>query len=60
MDVLADYVWRTADGAWCGVFVFARSGQLAGLEVWSADGTDAVSSLPAIEQSRPLQAAGNA
>jgi hypothetical protein len=59
MQVLADYVWQTADGAHCGVFVFARGGQLAGLEVWSVDGMEAVSSLPAVEQLRPLAASQN-
>jgi hypothetical protein len=54
MHVLADYIWNAPDGAQCGVFVFACGGQLAGLEVWSVDGMDAVSSLPAIEQLRPL------
>ena len=54
MHILSDYVWQAADGAHCGVFVFARSGQLVGLEVWSADGMEAVSSLPTVEQLRPL------
>ena len=54
IHVLADYVWQTADGSQCGVFVFASGGLLAGVEVWSADGMEAVSSLPAIEQLRPL------
>jgi hypothetical protein len=60
IHVLADYVWQAAEGAQCGVFVFARGGQLAGLEVWSADGMNAVSSLPAVKQLRPLVASQSA
>jgi hypothetical protein len=51
---LADYQWQAADGAQFGVFVFARAGQLAGLEVWPIDGLQAASLLPKIEQLRPL------
>jgi hypothetical protein len=54
MDVLSDYVWQAGDGTHCGVFVFARGGQLAGLEVWTADGTEPVTSLPTVEQLRAL------
>src|SRR5687767_15177070 len=50
MHILADFAYKTDDGAHCGVFVFACGGLLAGLEVWSADGMDAVSSLPEIER----------
>jgi hypothetical protein len=57
IHILADYAWQAADGSQCGVFVFARGGQLAGLEVWSADGMQAASSLPAIEQLCPLRSA---
>jgi hypothetical protein len=56
MQVLSDYVWLTAGGAQCGIFVFARGGQLAGLEVWSVDGLESVLSLPPVEQLRPLTA----
>jgi hypothetical protein len=54
MQILSDYQWRTADGALFGVFVFARGGLLAGLEVWSVDGLAAASMLPAIQQLQPL------
>lgn len=57
MNVLSDYMWQADDGTHCGVFVFACGGLLSGLEVWSADGLEAVSSLPAIERLRPLAAA---
>jgi hypothetical protein len=56
MHVLSDYLWQAADGAQCGVFLFACGGQLAGMEVWSVDGMQTVGSLPAIEQLRPLKA----
>ncbi|QDV34272.1 hypothetical protein [Tautonia plasticadhaerens] len=54
MQVLADYQWQAAGGPLFGVFVFARGGLLAGLEVWSVDGQDTAWSLPKIEQLRPL------
>jgi hypothetical protein len=52
--VLSDYVWQAPDGSHCGVFAFACGGQLAGLEVWTADGVGPVSSLPSVEHLRPL------
>jgi hypothetical protein len=55
MHVLSDYVWDAADGTCCGVFVFERGGQLNGLEVWTADGTKPVTSLPTVDQLRPLK-----
>jgi hypothetical protein len=58
MSVLSDYFWVADDGSHCGVFVFARGGLLAGLEVWSADGIGSVTELPAVERLRPLQTAG--
>ncbi|VTS06863.1 hypothetical protein [Tuwongella immobilis] len=54
MDVLSDYVWQTDNGAHCGVFVFARGGLLAGLDVWSVDGLTDISALPNIERLRPI------
>ncbi len=55
MHVLSDYVWQADNGAHCGVFVFSFGGQLAGLEVWSADGRlEKVTLLPAIERLCPL------
>jgi hypothetical protein len=56
MHILSDYVWQSAGGAQCGVFVFARGGRLAGMELWSVDGIETVSSLPAVEHLRPLKA----
>ena len=54
LHVLSDYQWQAADGSLFGVFVFERGGQQAGLEVWSIDGQIAASSLPEIDQLRPL------
>jgi hypothetical protein len=54
MQILADYHWQTAEGHLFGVFVFARAGLLAGLEVWSVDGLAAARALPTVGQLRPL------
>jgi hypothetical protein len=54
MNILADYEWRADGGALFGVFVFARVGVLAGLDVWSQDGLAPAVALPEIEQLRPL------
>jgi hypothetical protein len=50
IGVLADYEWTGPGGEMFGVFVFERSGLLAGLEVWSQDGLAEAKSLPTIEQ----------
>src|SRR5690348_12288255 len=54
MAILADYEWRAAAGEIFGVFVFERSGLLAGLEVWSQDGRGAATMLPDIKDLRPI------
>ncbi len=54
IGILADFEYRTPEGRLCGAFVFERAGLLAGLEVWSMDGPSAPTTLPAIEQLRPL------
>lgn len=54
IGILSDYEYRTAEGHLCGVFVFERTGLLAGLEVWSVDGLSTPSALPSIEQLQPL------
>jgi len=38
MHVLSDYYWVDDDGHTNGIFIYAISGQLAGLEVYSCDG----------------------
>jgi hypothetical protein len=54
MQILSDYQWRDPKGHLGGVFVFARQGVLAGLEVWSIDGEAAIDRLPPIDSLRPL------
>ncbi len=50
LGILADFQYQTAEGHPCGVFVFERSGMLAGLEVYSEDGLSTASTLPEIQQ----------
>ena len=54
MHILSDFEWQ-GDGVYSGIFVFACGGQLAGFEVWSLDGKVSTSSLPRIDQLRPLE-----
>lgn len=54
ISILADYEWQAPGGELFGVFVFERSGLLAGLEVWSQDGLGQATSLPDIGQLRPI------
>jgi len=46
MGILADFQWKVGNGPLFGVFVFARSGLLAGLEIWSVDGLATANALP--------------
>jgi hypothetical protein len=59
MHVLSDYEYRSPEGRLCGAFVFERAGLLAGLEVWSIDGGTTPSTLPRIEQLRPIGTSGH-
>ena len=52
MEIPSDYHWRSKGGYLFGVFVFAREGVLAGLELWSIDGQSTASALPDLEQLR--------
>ena len=54
MHILSDFEWQ-GDGVYSAIFVFACGGQLAGFEVWSLDGKVSTSSLPRIDQLRPLE-----
>jgi hypothetical protein len=54
MDILSDYQWRDDAGCLYGVFLFARAGRLAGLEVWSIDGAATPSELPDPSRLEPL------
>jgi hypothetical protein len=49
LQVLADYEWRDAEGRQAGIFVFARAGQLAGLEVYTLHPDASIDVLPAPE-----------
>ena len=53
-QVLSDFQWESPEGHLFGVFVFARNDLLSGLEVWSIDGQSTPTSLPAIENLKPL------
>ena len=50
--VLSDYEWIDIHGRLFGVFVFARGGLLAGLEVWSQDGLATADYLPELADLR--------
>ncbi len=54
INILADYQYQSSTGDLFGVFVFERADLLAGLEVWSVDGKSTPSTLPQIEQLKPL------
>jgi hypothetical protein len=46
MTVLSDYQWQDPEGRLFGVFLFSKSGHLAGLDVWSIDGLATPVALP--------------
>lgn len=48
--VTPDHLWREPNGGLCSVFVFAKRGTLAALEVYSVDGEATPAVLPCIEQ----------
>jgi hypothetical protein len=52
--ILADYQWQGPGDSRFGVYVFARSGLLAGLAVWAIEGHDMPSRLPEPAELRPL------
>jgi hypothetical protein len=54
LEVPMDYQWENGHGNLFGVFVFAKRGRLAGLEVWSIDGRATPDSLPDIAVLRPI------
>jgi hypothetical protein len=55
MDILADYAWRDTSGHLFGAFVFARSGLLAGLDLWSIDGEATATRLPHSHELTPIE-----
>jgi len=54
LQILSDFKWSDERGHLFGVYVFARGGLLAGLDLWSIDGQAAACSLPNVEQLVPL------
>ena len=54
LDILSDYQWEDPRGYLFGVFVFAKRGKLAGLEVWSIDCRATPTSLPDPKVLRPI------
>ena len=54
LEILSDHMWRDAAGWVFGIFAFAKSGQLAGLEVWSIDGEGTPTDLPDAADLVPL------
>lgn len=53
MQILADFVWKDSEGHRFGVYVFAKDGMLAGLDVWSVDGLAEASTLPKTDLLQP-------
>lgn len=45
--VIADYLYKTKSNNQMGCFLFMADGHLAGIEVWSIDGVEIPSDLPA-------------
>jgi len=55
LKILADYMWYSKNNNPMGIFVFSKSNQLAGLEVWSINGEETPTTLPQIEELIPLE-----
>jgi hypothetical protein len=49
LNILSDYLWTNSIGGLSGIFLFAKGVNLAGLEVWSVDGSETPMSLPKTE-----------
>jgi hypothetical protein len=59
MDILSDHLWEHAYGHRFGAFVFAHSGVLAGLDLYSLDGVVTPTWLPEPEQLHPMAPSHN-
>ena len=55
MDILADYEWRGPAGELFGVFAYAQTDLLGGIEVWSIDGEATPTRLPDTSELTPLE-----
>lgn len=53
-EVLSDYQWTDLEDHLFGIYVFAKGGALAGLDLWSVDGGATPDVLPAVESLRPF------
>ena len=56
IDILSDWQWHTSEGRFCGIFLFARQGQLAGLEIWSINDRGFAGVLPEPAELEPFVA----
>ena len=54
MSIVSDYRWDDADGKPLGIFAFVREGLLSGIDLWSIDGRGTASTLPNVDQLRPM------
>jgi hypothetical protein len=54
LEILSDYQWCDSSGREAGIFVFARGGQLAGLEVYTLHPDAATDHLPSPAQLEPF------
>ena len=54
MEVVSEFWWRTQRGNLCGAYVFLRADHLAGLDLWSIDGLEAIDELPDPQVLRPF------
>src|SRR4051812_13382793 len=54
MSVVSDFRWNSPEGYLFGVFAYARERLLSGIDLWSIDGRATASSLPNMNQLRPI------
>lgn len=54
MHIIADYYWADENNYLGDIFLYATSGQLAGLEVYSMDGICDATTLPELESLKPI------
>jgi hypothetical protein len=52
LEVLSDWYWGTEGKNLSGVFAFAKDGRLAGIEVYSVDGSSTPAELPNVKNLR--------
>jgi hypothetical protein len=52
LEVLSNWYWGMEGKDLSGVFAFAKDGRIAGIEVWSVDGSSTPTALPKLEDLR--------